>query len=42
MLDSAAPTRLFSSLPPGVVIQRCSLKEAIDSIERFLYPPDMA
>ena len=41
MLDSAAPTRLFSSLPPGVVIQRCTLKEAIDSIERFLYPPDM-
>ena len=38
MLDSAAPTRLFSSLPEGVVLQRCTLKEAIESIERFLYP----
>ncbi len=40
MLDSAAPTRLFSSLPEGVTLQRCTLKEAIDSIERFLFPPD--
>ena len=38
MLDSAAPTRLFSGLPEGVVVQRCTLKEAIESIERFLYP----
>ena len=38
MLDSAAPTRLFSGLPEGVVIQRCTLKEAIESIQRFLYP----
>ena len=42
MLDSAAPTRLFSSLPEGVTLQRCTLKEAIDSIERFLFPPDLA
>jgi ATP-dependent DNA helicase DinG len=41
MLDSAAPTRLFSSLPEGVTLQRCTLKEAIDSIERFLFPPDV-
>ena len=41
MLDSAAPTRLFSSLPEGVTLQRCTLKEAIDSIERFLFPPDL-
>ncbi len=41
MLDSAAPTRLFSSLPEGVVLQRCTLAEAIDSIERFLFPPEM-
>ncbi len=38
MLDSAAPTRLFSGLPEGVIVQRCTLKEAIESIERFLYP----
>ncbi len=37
MLDSAAPTRLFSSLPEGVVLQRCTLKEAIQSIEAFLH-----
>ncbi len=39
MLDSAAPTRLFSGLPEGVVLQRCTLKEAIQSIGAFLYPP---
>jgi ATP-dependent DNA helicase DinG len=38
MLDSAAPTRLFSGLPEGVVVQRCTLKDAIESITRFLYP----
>ncbi len=38
MLDGAAPTRLFSSLPEGVVLQRCTLAEAIRSIEAFLYP----
>ncbi len=36
MLDSAAPTRLFAGLPDGVVVQRCTLKEAIASIETFL------
>lgn len=41
MLDSAAPTRLFSSLPEGVTLQRCTLAEAIDSIQRFLFPPDV-
>ncbi len=39
MLDSAAPTRLFAGLPEGVVLQRCTLTEAIQSIEAFLYPP---
>jgi len=41
MLDSAAPTRMFSSLPEGVTLQRCTLAEAIDSIQRFLFPPDL-
>ncbi len=41
MLDSAAPTRLFSSLPEGVLLQRCTLAEAIVSIERFLYPVEL-
>ncbi|ESQ81231.1 ATP-dependent DNA helicase [Asticcacaulis sp. YBE204] len=36
MLDSAAPTRLFASLPEGVVVQRCTLAEAIAAIEGFL------
>ncbi len=38
MLDSAAPTRLFSGLPEGVLLQRCTLSEAIEAIGRFLYP----
>ncbi|WP_368408144.1 ATP-dependent DNA helicase [Asticcacaulis machinosus] len=39
MLDSAAPTRLFESLPDGVVLQRCTLAEALAAIEAFLFPP---
>ncbi len=38
MLDAAAPTRLFSSLPPGVEIQRLGLVEAIEAVEAFLKP----
>jgi len=38
MLDSAAPTRLFSGLPEGVLVQRCTLAEAIAAIGMFLYP----
>ncbi|HEX7800201.1 MAG TPA: helicase C-terminal domain-containing protein, partial [Asticcacaulis sp.] len=41
MLDSAAPTRLFSGLPEGVVLQRCTLAEALASIPRFLYPEEV-
>ena len=41
MLDSAAPTRLFSSLPEGVLLQRCTLAEALTSIERFLFPVEL-
>ena len=36
MLDAAAPTRLFSGLPPGVEIQRVGLVEAIETVGEFL------
>ena len=36
MLDAAAPTRLFSGLPPGVDLQRVSLVEAIEATAEFL------
>ena len=36
LLDAAAPTRLFSALPPGVEIQRVTLVEAIETVEGFL------
>jgi ATP-dependent DNA helicase DinG len=36
LLDAAAPTRLFASLPPGVEIQRVSLVEAIEGVRAFL------
>ena len=36
MLDPAAPTRLFSSLPEGVTIQRVGLVEALEAITAFL------
>ena len=36
MLDAAAPTRLFSSLPEGVVLQRMGLVEAIETVRGFL------
>ena len=38
MLDAAAPTRLFSSLPEGVEIQRVTLVEAIEATTAFLAP----
>ena len=38
MLDAAAPTRLFSSLPAGVELQRVGLVEAIEAVEAFLNP----
>nr|WP_272886820.1 ATP-dependent DNA helicase [Phenylobacterium aquaticum] len=38
MLDAAAPTRLFSGLPPGVEIQRVGLVEAIEATAAFLGP----
>ena len=36
LLDSAAPTRLFASLPPGVEIQRLGLVEVLDAVKAFL------
>ena len=36
MLDAAAPTRLFSSLPEGVELQRMGLVEAVEQVQRFL------
>lgn len=36
MLDAAAPTRLFASLPEGVEIQRMGLVEAIEATAAFL------
>jgi ATP-dependent DNA helicase DinG len=38
MLDAAAPTRLFSSLPEGVSLQRVGLVEAIEAVTTFLRP----
>jgi ATP-dependent DNA helicase DinG len=36
LLDAAAPTRLFASLPPGVEIQRLGLVETLDAVRAFL------
>jgi ATP-dependent DNA helicase DinG len=36
MLDAAAPTRLFSSLPEGVELQRMGLVEAVEQVQTFL------
>ncbi|HVY33462.1 MAG TPA: ATP-dependent DNA helicase [Caulobacteraceae bacterium] len=36
MLDAAAPTRLFTSLPPGVELKRMGLVEAIEATAEFL------
>jgi ATP-dependent DNA helicase DinG len=36
MLDASSPTRLFSSLPEGVELQRVTLVEAIEAVAEFL------
>ncbi|MGC1300788.1 MAG: helicase C-terminal domain-containing protein, partial [Caulobacteraceae bacterium] len=36
MLDSAAPTRLFSGLPEGIELQRMGLVDAVDQVAAFL------
>ena len=38
MLDAAAPTRLFSSLPQGIELKRVGLVEAIEEVGAFLGP----
>jgi ATP-dependent DNA helicase DinG len=39
MLDSAAPTRLFSSLPEGVRVDRLGLVDVIEAVTEFLSAP---
>ena len=39
MLDAAAPTRLFSSLPEGVELQRMGLVDVIEATAEFLKQP---
>jgi ATP-dependent DNA helicase DinG len=39
LLDAAAPTRLFSSLPEGVAVERLGLVEAIEATQAFLAQP---
>jgi ATP-dependent DNA helicase DinG len=41
MLDAAAPTRLFASLPPGCEVLRMGLAEAVELVSGFL-PADEA
>jgi ATP-dependent DNA helicase DinG len=36
MLDAAAPTRLFSSLPEGVRLERMGLVEALEATTEHL------
>ena len=38
LLDSAAPTRLFSGFPSGVEIERAGLNDACEAISSFLGP----
>jgi ATP-dependent DNA helicase DinG len=38
LLDAAAPTRLFASLPPGVEVQRVGLVDAVEAVGEFLHP----
>jgi ATP-dependent DNA helicase DinG len=38
LLDAAAPTRLFASLPAGVEVQRVGLVEAVEAVGAFLHP----
>jgi len=42
MLDAAAPSRLFSSLPDGVTLQRLGLVEAIEATAAHLRPSPLA
>ncbi len=42
LLDARTPTRLLSGLPPGVVIERVGIAEAIASVRDFLGAPGLA
>jgi ATP-dependent DNA helicase DinG len=42
LLDARTPTRLLSGLPPGVVIERVGIAEAIASVKDFLGAPGLA
>jgi ATP-dependent DNA helicase DinG len=42
LLDARAPSRLLSSLPAGVEVQRLSLAEAVASVREFLQLPGLA
>ena len=42
LLDARAPSRLLSSLPAGVEVQRLSLAEAVASVREFLHLPGLA
>jgi ATP-dependent DNA helicase DinG len=35
LLDAAAPTRLFGSLPPGIEVERMGLADAVEAVEGF-------
>jgi hypothetical protein len=42
MLDAAAPTRLFASLPPGTEVQRMGLAEAVEQVGASSLDPERA
>ncbi len=42
LLDARTPTRLLSGLPPGVVIERVGIAEAIATVKDFLHAPGLA
>jgi ATP-dependent DNA helicase DinG len=42
ILDARTPTRLLSSLPEGVAVERLSLVDAIASVRTFLASPGLA
>jgi ATP-dependent DNA helicase DinG len=38
MLDSRLPSRLLNAFPDGVPVERCGLKEALQTVRTFLHP----
>jgi ATP-dependent DNA helicase DinG len=39
MLDARTPSRLLAGLPDGVIVQRCGLKQAVETVRDFLAEP---